>query len=215
MLDTGTRVRLKQAIREHLDSHGAREWDLVRQQFSDIPVATLWRYIAKVKAEPSPKAKLDEARAKIAETLANATADERRDAAAAAMPCIPSPAFIAKSGDEGMRHLDLLARFNGMWSDLDHIRRHALNNAGEIVDPELFTNSIEVGIKLVGAAIKTVNAVYDQRQMIGFFDSIVDEVAAENPETAGRIIARLRKLDEERGYSFGPSSLPFMSGKSQ
>jgi hypothetical protein len=203
LLDSETRASLDKAIRDHLATKGATEWNPVRKQFPQVPLATFWRHVAKEKARPAPKAQIDEARAKIAVTLANTTADERRAAAAGTMPCIPSPAYIAKAGSDGMRHLDLLARLDGLLADADRLRGHAMNEAGDIVDAELFSDSIELGMKLIGAAVKSIDAVYDQRRQLAFYDAIVDEITAASPETSARIIARLQKLNEERGYSFG------------
>lgn len=42
---------LRRAVREHLTEHGARNWKLVTDRFTDVPRATFWRIVKAVRAE--------------------------------------------------------------------------------------------------------------------------------------------------------------------
>jgi len=201
MLDSDTRFRLKEAIRQHLASRGGVEWDLVQEEFPEVPPATFWRYVAKVRAEPAPTAQLDAARAFISDRFA--PANEREAAITANLPCMPSPDFIAKSGSEGLKHLDLLSHFSELFGDVERLRWSAMDKDGRIIDPAVFVRAIKARIELLDATLKAIDAVYDQRRTTAFYDAVVNEVAAASPETQAKIMCRLRKLNEERGYSFG------------
>ena len=56
---------LREAIARHLELHGARDWNVVRERFPDISQATFWRYVKAIRhastvsdpqpAEPAPR----------------------------------------------------------------------------------------------------------------------------------------------------------------
>ena len=199
---------LKAAVAEHLAESGGADWKALQARFPGVPHTTFWRCVRAVRAEAPDAEKLAAARDKIAERYAAEPEAGRREAVAANLPATPSPNFIAKGGVKGTRSIDLLGRLHELFADADLLRGCALAKDGAVRNPMIFAQSIALRERLVSSALKTLEAVYDLRYAEQFFMAVTDEVAAESPTTAGRIIARLKVLNAERGIAFdGPASI--------
>jgi hypothetical protein len=190
-------------IEAHLAKHGPTNYAPLRERYSHVPEPTFWRWVKAAKQKPPTPALILQAREKLAERAATMTHDEVVATAAANLPAAPSPDFIAKSGERGQANLNLLERFHELYADAMLLRAFAMNQAGGVKNPMVLAGSISLRNNLLNTALKATEAVYDFRRIQAFWDSVMEEIAAADPEIAKRIMERLHRLNSEIGMSAG------------
>jgi hypothetical protein len=65
-----------------------------------------------------------------------------------------------------------------------------------------FGQSINIRDGLLNTALKATQTVHDLQRNQNFWDAVIEEIAAESPETARRIMVRLHRLNSELGMTF-------------
>jgi len=210
-----------EAVHEHMAKHGAKDWKILLDQFPNVHDQSKWRWIRQARAETPPPAQLNDARDKLAasvrrfpQTLRGERLKKKLDKEAEGvvdhLPAAPSPAFIAKNGDAGLRAIDFVAEINSLYSDAKMLRAYAVKkrtdpDTGEelevINNPAAFDKSIARRADLLETAIRAVQEVWDLRTMQNFYETIIDEIGKESPDCQKRIMERLALLNQRSGMT--------------
>lgn len=205
-------------IHEHLRVHGSRNWKGIIQKYVELGVsdATMWQWIRRAKQIDASKPALVAAKARIAEALAEEPAlpltPEQAAVAAEAgrqLPVAPSPAYIAKSGEHGMRNFDMIRELEAIYSDALALRTYAIKveqdaegqPVEKIRNAMVFERQMLRRLNVLDTTLKAMGEVWNLRQMQDFYEVVVQEIARESPETARRIMTRLSELNDRRGMS--------------
>lgn len=177
------------AISAHLKKVGDEQWEALRKQFATVPKATFYRWIKSVKQLMSTdREELTEA-ARIA-----LEASEH-------LPAAPPPEYLAREGANGKTQLDFMQRLDQLYGDAELLREYSLRE-GKVLSPKFLSQSVQLRRSLLETALKAMSEVWDLRQMQAFYDCVLEEVAKESPETAQRILDRLRNLNAEVGMTY-------------
>lgn len=187
--DSATRQMAMVDIAKHLKEHGDVNWSAVREKYRDVPSSTFHRWVKTVR---------DSLRGDNGElTAAASIALEASDH----IPAAPSPDYIAKSGQAGRAQIDFMARLDQLYSDAELLREFGMRD-GKIVSPKYFAQSVMLRKGLLETALKAMSEVWDLRQMQAFYDAVIEAVAEESPETAQRIMDKLKGLNSETGMTY-------------
>lgn len=218
MADHPQKSAFKAAVSQHLATVGANNWRVVLEQFPDVPEPTKWRWIREAKAADVPRPELINAKAKLVQKVKKAGGTDRQREArengtepiAKHLPAAPSPTYIARTGESGLQNLDFVAEIHKLYSDAQKLRAYAMKTrtdpeTGEMVEainnPAAFDKSIVRRAALLETAIKAVQEVWDLRTMQNFYETIIDEIGKESPETQRRIMERLAELNSRQGMT--------------
>ena len=126
------------------------------------------------------------------------------------LPAAPSPNYIARTGEAGMANLDFVAEIHKLYADATLLRTYAMKMrtdpaTGEVTEsinnPAAFDKSILRRASLIETAIKTVQEVWDLRQMQNFYQIVIEEIGEESPECQRRIMERLAALNARQGFT--------------
>lgn len=202
--------------------HGEKNWKQLLEQFPEVHDQTKWRWIRLARTEPPPPSLMHDARERLAAsvkkfpttTRAQRMAKERLDQGAEEivdhLPAAPSPAYIAKTGDKGLRTIDFVAEIQTLYRDATMLRAYAVKErvdpvTGEMVEvinnPAAFDKSIARRADLLETAIRAVQEVWDLRTMQNFYETIIEEIGKESPEVQRRILERLAVLNAKSGMT--------------
>lgn len=216
-VDTGRKVEFFAAVKRHMATVGSTNWNDVLDQFEDIPISTRWRWIREVKGADPSRPELVNAKAKIAQKIKKVGQTDRFKEMKASgtqpiaehLPAAPSPNYIARTGEQGMQNLDFVAEIHQLYADAQMLRAYGIkmkpNENGEMVEaihnPAAFDKSIVRRASLLETAIKAVQEVWDLRTMQNFYQTIIEEIGKESPETQRRIMERLAALNAKQGFT--------------
>lgn len=216
-VDTGRKVEFFAAVKRHMATVGSTNWNDVLDQFEDIPISTRWRWIREVKGADPSRPELVNAKAKIAQRIKKVGQTDRfkemkgngTQPIAEHLPAAPSPNYIARTGEQGMQNLDFVAEIHQLYADAQMLRAYGIkmkpNENGEMVEaihnPAAFDKSIVRRASLLETAIKAVQEVWDLRTMQNFYQTIIEEIGKESPETQRRIMERLAELNSRQGFT--------------
>ena len=179
---------LMSAIQAHLATHGEGNWSAVREKFPSVSEATLWRYIRKVRTGDID-VPLKQARQRLTDHVAM-TAQQTPG---------PNRTEFAGSGPgTDWQRAGVLTQIAQGFDDLELLRRYSMSADNAIKNPLIFAQGISLRDRLVGTAVKCGEAAFEAGRVAEWIDSIVDEVAAEAPETAQRITKRLHQFSTDR-----------------
>jgi hypothetical protein len=169
MSDSETEAPLEQAIRAHLRSHGPKGWATVRSRFTEVSDSTFWRSVRRIRAGPEALPSTGEARRRLAAHVTSAVGIR------------PAPTS---------RRPVLALQLQQLFDDVDLLRSFAMKD-GRIKNPHLFNQAIVLRERAIVATVRCSEAVLQQEEAAGFFEALIDEVSAESPATARRIMVRL------------------------
>jgi hypothetical protein len=203
-------------IAEHLALHGGKNWKPLIERYTaqGIHEQTVWRWIRLARKADAPKPTLTAARARIAEVIGDAPSASEMPPNAAELgqhlPAAPSPAYIAKAGDRGMRNLDILRELESVYGDALMLRAAAVKMVSDpvtgaevegIKNPVLFEKQMVRRVSVMETAIKAMGEVWNMRQMQEFYEVIVQEIGRADPQTQQRIMQRLAALNARTGMT--------------
>jgi hypothetical protein len=196
------------ALAEHVARVGPHSWEPVRRQFEDIPHATWFRLVKRVKTEKPEPPSLKRARRQIAKL----TPDEVVERAAAHLPRAPAPEYIARGGAQARADFDFLSKAREVYADAELLREHSsrveVGEDGEerrkIVLPKSFAASITQRTNLISELLKIMARAYEYERIREFYWAIMEEIRAESPEMAARVAARLEVQNQRQGFSYAP-----------
>lgn len=213
------------AAHAHMAKHGQKEWKILFDQFPDTHDQTKWRWLRMARHAAPPPEQISDARDKLVAKVQKFKGTQRGSAfaekhlepevaeqAVAHLPAAPSPAYLAKAGDEGLRTIDFVAEIQNLYRDATMLRTYAVKErtdpeTGEtrevINNPAAFDKSIARRADLLETAIRAVQEVWDLRTMQNFYETVIEEIGHESPECQRRIMVRLDKLNQRNGMTLG------------
>jgi len=165
-----------QHISRHLVAHGSKKWKGVRANFPTISESSFWRFVREAKAQMGEQ--------NLADTM---------EKSLSACELVDRSEAIGSSAALGGP--DYLAALRSLYRDTMMLRTHALNADQSVRNPAVLDRSIRTRLKLLAQAVRLERQIQDLVCQ-NFFNAVVDEVAAEAPGAAHRIIERLRRLSK-------------------
>jgi hypothetical protein len=210
--------RVMAEIATHVETHGRKDWDLIREKFEYAHVigkaagpSGKRKFTRWVKAVCEPRAvdktRPHEGRDVSQQALQRAT--KRARAAGEKLGFVPSPAYMLRAGAEAENHVDFLAGLHELWADANQLRDKAY--VEDATAPEgyrlkvgVMSTSIKRRVDVINLGVKVMREVYDLEEQIRFYDVIVDIILTEldpHPETQRRVIERLEELNQRRGVT--------------
>lgn len=203
---------VKEAIRKHLASAGSAGWQVVIDQFPDVSPSSMWRWIKEAKADGASRPDLVNARSKIAASIKNIRNDRvvemrenKTEKIARQIPAGPSPAYVAKNGEQAIQQLDFASEIHALYADAMMLREASVKRAEDgseaIKNPVLFERQIARRTSLIETGIRTIQELWDLRTMQAFYETIITEIGKESPECQRRILARLQELNARQGMT--------------
>ena len=96
------------------------------------------------------------------------------------------------------------AKFAALWADVEVMRNSAVRRTDEgarVRDPAMLERAIKFQSELMVLSIETMKEVADLTVSTNLWQAVVDEVAAESPDCALRVMRRLQRLSDERKAS--------------
>ena len=198
-------------------SVGSTNWKDLMGKFPEVHEQTKWRWLRQAKEADVSKPQLVNAKAKLVQKIKKiGGTDRQREAEEAGvekiarhLPAAPSPNYIARTGEAGMANLDFVAEIHALYADAQKLRAYAMKTKvdadGEVTEvinnPAAFDKSILRRASLIETAIKTVQEVWDLRQMQNFYQIVIEEIGEESPECQRRIMERLAALNARQGFT--------------
>lgn len=198
-------------------SVGSTNWKDLMEKFPEVHEQTKWRWLRQAKEADVSKPQLVNAKAKLVQKIKKiGGTDRQREAEEAGvekiarhLPAAPSPNYIARTGEAGMANLDFVAEIHALYADAQKLRAYAMKTKvdadGEVTEvinnPAAFDKSILRRASLIETAIKTVQEVWDLRQMQNFYQIVIEEIGEESPECQRRIMERLAALNARQGFT--------------
>jgi hypothetical protein len=164
-------------ISQHFAVHGPKKWKGVRTRYPTISESSFWRLVREAKAQCGER------------ELANAVGRNLTEYA------------LAETGDAldpkpTRGGCDYLAQLRGLYRDANRLRAHALNADESVRNPAALDRSIKIRLKLLSKGVRLEQQIRELVRMQNFFDAVIDEIAAEAPGTARRVVDRLRGLNQ-------------------
>jgi hypothetical protein len=205
------RRQVKADVEAHLLEHGEAKLTaaIVETWAHAASRYALRRLVTEILTEPLSAEALERARRLIAQRTATMTNERETEAqgkgtleTARQIPAAPSPAYIARHGAGELERLDFFAELNLLFRDARFLRDSAVRKEGEtekITNPRTFDRSISRRLEILATTIETQKQLWDLKTMEEFYNALVEEVAAESPECARRIQARLAARNVQLG----------------
>jgi hypothetical protein len=162
---------LDEAIEQHLERHGARNWKMVKERFPDISNATFWRHVKVLRQAPvipDPK---------------------------------PAEQVLSQMGGHGLfpkffEPLKKLAEYERLLAEVEEMGRQAKNNQGKIVNWRMYVKSMEMRRTLLEQQIAAARMLVDLGKLELQWDAVIETVAAASPEVKKDIVERVSALNE-------------------
>lgn len=202
MVDTSVRDAAMRDIAEHLLEHGPQNWGAVRSKYPEVAEPTWWRWVKRVReGKPSPEA-LKAATKKIQRHLKKSPPAPQE--VAAHLPAAPSPEFIARNGDAGLRQFDVMRELHVLFADALLLREFSLNSEGRVKIPLFFERSIRLRTDIIESGVAAAREVWDLERVASFHQAIIDAIREVSPEVAHAIVERMHALSREHGWTPSP-----------
>jgi hypothetical protein len=162
----GERVQaLHEAIKQHLQIHGPRDWRLVRDIFPDFSNATFWRY---VKA----------ARAPITSPEVNSGP--------------PSPSGPDRNAFwQSFSPREKLAAYERLISEAEEMGRQAKNGQGRITNWRMYAKSVEMRRTFLAGQVELLSPLFNTKEIERVFDDIFKAVESISPDKSKEIFGRI------------------------
>lgn len=216
-MDEATKKKLRDGLNavilQHLATHGPKNWGTLIERYCPhvLSEASFWRRVAQVKKRPTDAGTLQKAREQVIERMIG-TVDVNDEAAAAAglahvakhVPATPSPAYIARSGQQGLMNIDVMEEINKVYADAVMLRDYSVverDGQEAIKNPLIFEKSIARRNDLIETVLRVVERVWDLKMMQSFYDAIIEEIGQEAPHVQRRIMLRLAELNSKHGFT--------------
>lgn len=197
-LDPKRKSACRDAIRDHLEHAGSREWNAVRDAFADVPHATFWRMVRAVKAEALVR-KVQALPAGSAQDVAidEAFAEDYRDLARG----LREPPRLRDL--YGQAAIDPQAVLAACLANANDVVTHARGADGKVRAPKLLIQASKLMADTLRTAAAVSAVLWEERRVRDFYKAMMEEIAAESPEVAARIAARLEALNARSGLVSG------------
>jgi hypothetical protein len=168
-----------------LEHVGSREWNAVRNAFPGVPHATFWRLIRTARAEVL----LSKVQAIPAGVAQDAIIDEAftEDYTNLNQSLREPPGLRDLCGRDAIDPQAVLAACLANASD---VVTHARGADGKVRAPKLLIQASKLMADTLRTAAAVSAVLWDERRVRDFYKAMMEEIAAESPDTAMRI-ARL------------------------
>lgn len=199
------------ACREHILIDGGGDLPSVRAKFPGMSPGTFYRLVdiarqdieASAVTEQTPGA-LRDAQARIRARIETPKQQERR--LKTMLPASPSPAVVASmSGPAQSRVFDFLGYFMRTVTDADLVRGRAVqvqpDGTEKVVNPMLLNSSVRTRLSVLDTYLSALGEFYNLEKLQALYEIVIEEVGKESPGAKAAILARLRKLNNERGLT--------------
>jgi len=191
MVPKKERLKAEQDIANHLAKHGNKYWEKTRNKHKNVPDATWWRWVNKLKSGKvaAPKEHLKKSK----EILMSDAASH--------LPVAPSPATLAKTGAAGVQAIDVFGKFSEVYGDAELLREAAFDGEGNIENLGAFSESIKHRRELLLSMVKSAQVLWELRKMQDYYDLILEAIKDVTPEAARKIADNLGALDKKHGMT--------------
>lgn len=200
---TRAKARIQREMATMLGRAGdTANWVELRAKYPGIVKSTFYLYLREVKNGKVAKAHIKRATRKIREVLEleSSSPEDRIEALKSTLPAIPSPSYVARNGTA---RLSFLQRLDNLYGDLDEVKLSTRTEDGKrIRNIKLFLAAVKIESDLLAREQQAIRDIWDIRQMQNWHDTIVNSIREVSPETAQRILDKLRALNTDLGISF-------------
>jgi hypothetical protein len=167
---------LREAIQQHLERHGAHDWNVLRERFPDISHATFWRH---VKAVRQPAAFPDD---KPAERPLPQMGGDRL-----------FPPFFEP--------LKKLAEYERLLPEVEEMARQAKNSQGKIINWRMYAKSMEMRRTLLQDQITAAQMLVHMEKLQRHYDVVIEVLRAVSPEARLEVMKRIQAWNENASGS--------------
>lgn len=186
-----------ETMRRLCAEHGLKEGcRLAREQFSDIPDGTWGRWRVQALGRAPEREELER------DARANMAAEVREN-----IPAVAELVPAAEALPAQRRALDFWRMLDELDEDARLLREFAtttgLDGKRKVKVPFALRDAHRMRCDLIRLALQHAEVAWSTERAARFHDAILQEVSAESPELAGRIIARLKRVAseaEQRGF---------------
>ena len=191
-----SKERKNQAISDlqtHIAEHGQKDWAIVRENYTDVPEATFWRWVKGVKEGKLTPKQISDAKKKIRKRVRKAPHEQ----IAEKLPVAPSPEYIAKNGTD---YVDFMTQYQDLVNDATLLREVSMRD-GKPRNIRAYTDSIKLRRELLDTKLKALERVWDLEQMQRYYRTIINVIQREDAGVAKRLIKALREEDALNGMA--------------
>lgn len=190
---------------------GGTDWPSIRAQFPDMAPGTFYRLVEVAKQDMEATAVTDQspgalrsAQSRIRARIDTPAQQEKR--LRAMLPASPSPAVVASmSGQDQQRVFDFMGYFMRTVGDAELVRSRAVqqqpDGTEKVVNPLLLNSSVRTRLSVLDTYLSAVGEFYNLEKLQALYELVIEEVGKESPAAKAAILARLRKLNNERGLT--------------
>lgn len=195
------KAEVMEAIREHMRTHGTKDWHLVRDRWpeflaGDTKSANHKRFYRLQREAREAGAAPGEVRQ---DAVRRARAATKKN-----VPAPPSPASMLAGGRSADRGIEIMDLLHTTLSDIMLTRSSAVkveeDGTEKVKNAQLLDRSIGRRLEVVNTFLNVFREVYDLQQMRSFYDEIVSIIVEEihpiEPVIAQRIMERLKALND-------------------
>lgn len=206
------------AMASHLQEHGPRDWDLVREhpRFAHLIGRAagekgrrkFWRW-RKALSAPTPTDRTRPHQTRAAAEGHLHWAQDRAQQAHGAGYVIASPAYLMRQGAAGVQNLDMFARLvQQALQDAERVRAAVLIDdplalgGKAVTDPAMLLKANRSQLEVVNTAVRLQREINEVRQGQRFYEGLIDILVSEladSPEALTRILDRLQQLTLDQG----------------
>lgn len=112
------------------------------------------------------------------------------------VPLVPI-SYLTQEGPAALRKLDLIKSIQTVNDDIDTLRTYAMSSEdGSVSDPKVLADSIKLRMTMAELFLNAVQHIWSQERQAQFFQSVMESIRQESPESARRIIQRLREVNQ-------------------
>ena len=168
MLDYVTRTTLQADIAARLLTNGPAAWSELRERYPQVPQATFWRYVKRVKEAQA------EGLAGNSQAASEYPGAESENSDAHAELNFPTAAGIFPDPGQlsGLRASALAKELRSLISDVERLKAYATDSDGRILRPQAFAASIDVRCRVLHTALDLAEAIFDLDHQQRFYDAV-------------------------------------------
>ncbi|MGD1327039.1 hypothetical protein ACNHE5_19360 [Pandoraea pnomenusa] len=186
-----------ETMRRLCAEHGLKEGcRLAREQFPEVPEGTWGRWRVQALGRAPEREELER------DARANMAAEVREN-----IPAVAELVTDAEAVPAQRRALDFWRMLDELDEDARLLREFATTTAPDgkrkVKVPFALRDAHRMRCDLIRLALQHAEVAWSTERAARFHDAILQEISAESPELAGRIIARLKRVAseaEQRGF---------------
>jgi hypothetical protein len=201
-ISSAVKAEIIEEIKTHIRVHGSKDWGRVRERFPNIigdaagPSGhrRFYRWLKSIQA--GKEANFKEA------------VKTSREKAARHLPVAPPPSYVAANGASVAKNIDFLVEIATVWQDAMMLRNWSVRTGADgqpmVKNPRYLMDSIRTRLDTMETAMKIMHEVWDLQKMEDFYAeiiAIISEEMAPYPDAQGRVLDRLKALNDKRAMT--------------